>query len=83
MANSSVSVGPGDRISIRVDDQHISRLTHLETRDLILQLLVFGGRELRNEVHGWLNEGVVQQIGDYIAPEADTSKSKTEVANGK
>jgi hypothetical protein len=69
MRNCRVHIGPGDSIDLSVDCQHISRITHLEVRDLILQALVFGGKPLRDEVHKWLNDGKVEQIAEVIAPE--------------
>jgi hypothetical protein len=69
MSNCRVHIGPGDRIDLRVDEQHISRITRKEARDLMAQLLCFGGKELRDEIYKWLHEGKIEQIAEVISPE--------------
>ena len=54
---------------IVVDSQHISRLTDREVRELIIQLLVFGGSELRRDIGHWLSGGKLDELGRYIAPD--------------
>ncbi len=61
--------GPADRASIEVEEQHISRLTRREVRELILQLLIFGGSDLRKEIGEWLTNGKANSLGEFIAPQ--------------
>lgn len=65
-------------VNIAVDEQHLSRLTEPEVRDLIAQLLVFGGKELRQSIANWLCNGTVDSIADFISPElaGDSVKEK-------
>jgi hypothetical protein len=72
MSNCRVNVDPGGRIDLQVDQQHISRITHKEARELILHLLIFGGKKMRDEVYKWLHETKVEQIAEVIAPEPAT-----------
>ena len=47
-------------------DQHISRMTQREVRNLVLQIVVFGGKEFRDEFHEWMTDGKVDQVADYL-----------------
>ena len=61
-----------DRIvNIRVDDQHLSRLTESEVDELICQLLMFGGSVLRQKIRKWLDpeDGAIEKIAAVIAPD--------------
>jgi hypothetical protein len=69
MSNCRVDVGPRGAIDLHVDRQHISRITHVEARELLLQMLIFGGKKLRDEIYKWLHEAKFEQIAEVIAPE--------------
>jgi hypothetical protein len=51
--------------NISVDAQHLSRLNGVEVREIVLQVLMFGGSELRKEVEHWLAGGTLDKLG-YI-----------------
>jgi hypothetical protein len=59
---------------INVDGQHLSRLTHSEVREIVLQCIVFGGKAIRDEVRDWLNEGKIEDIAQFLAPEKEATK---------
>lgn len=61
-----------DTTEIWVDDQHLSRLNGREVRELIVQLLVFGGSDLRRDIGHWLSGGKLDELGRYIAPDVAT-----------
>lgn len=65
--------GPRDQAHISVDEQHLSRLTAHETREIIIQLLVFGGDDLRRDIKHWLDGGKLDELGRYIAGSAATN----------
>lgn len=62
------------RTEIWVDGQHLSRLTDREVREIIIQLLVFGGSELRRDIQHWLEGGKLDELGHVIAPEPSEAK---------
>lgn len=62
---------PGDIASIHVDEQHLSRLNSREVREIIIQLLVFGGSKLRTDIGHWISGGKLNELGEYIAPDRD------------
>ena len=62
---------------ISVDGQHLSRLTHSEVRDIVLQCIVFGGKTLRDEVRTWLTEGKIEDIAQFLAPEKEATNDPT------
>lgn len=59
--------------SIYVGSQHISRLTHAEVREIVCQCLMFGGKELREEIRGWLSCKEVESVAQVIAPEKNAA----------
>lgn len=63
-----VNFHANDTVSIFVDDQHLSRLTPSEVRQMMCQILMFGGMQMRDEIAGWLN-GSMAQAAEVIAPE--------------
>ncbi|MCU1305138.1 MAG: hypothetical protein JWQ87_5422 [Candidatus Sulfotelmatobacter sp.] len=72
-----------DQTDIWVEDQHLSRLSGREVREIIIQLLVFGGSELRRDINHWLSGGKLDELGHYIAPdEPDSSKSEVSSLKG-
>lgn len=70
--------GPGDVADIWVDDQHLSRLNSRELREIIVQLLVFGGSKLRADINGWLSGGKLDELGNYLASES-VPREKAEI----
>ena len=52
---------------ITVDGQHISRLTDADVRELIVHLLVFGGKELRSDIRYGLDGGKFDELGNVPA----------------
>lgn len=68
---------PRNIVSIEVDEQHLSRLTGTEVREMILQLLIFGGSQLRKDITHWLNGGKLDELGHYISPDNKTDHQPT------
>lgn len=68
MSQVRISVWPTKLVDVHVDDQHLFRLREEEVREIVLQLIVFCGPELRNEVKGWLNGEEFNKMADYITP---------------
>jgi hypothetical protein len=56
---------------IHVDGQHLSRLTHSEVREIVLQCVVFGGKKLREEVKLWLNGESLEQVAQFLSKEEE------------
>lgn len=73
MADVRVFFDQNGRVSITLENQHISRMTHVEARSMLCSLLVFGGKELREEIKGWLNGGKIEQVAEVIAPEEQSA----------
>lgn len=61
----------GTGTDIIADNQHISRLTHDEVRELVLQILVFSPRKLREEIKVWLDGGTIDTVGNLIGPDKE------------
>jgi hypothetical protein len=71
MADIRVHVGPGNMINLKVDDQHLSRLTVGETVDLMVQVLVFS-KPVRQQIKHWLRDGgEVETVGDFLGAGKD------------
>ena len=66
-----IHCGPSQLTEIWVDEQHLSRLDRHETREILLQILMFGGKKLREEVKGWLNGEEFGKVAKMIAPEPE------------
>ena len=69
MSNCRVDIGADNLIDLQVDRQHISRITHREARELVLMLLIFGGKEFREDIQGLLNGKKIETVADVLAPE--------------
>lgn len=63
-------------VDISVDDQRISRINQREIRGLVFQILIFGGRTLRDEVSVKLNRGNIQLIAEVISGENSDQRSE-------
>jgi hypothetical protein len=48
------------------DGQHLSRLTDIEVRELVFQIIVFGPRKLRAEIAEWLTSRSVETVAQVI-----------------
>lgn len=57
---------PGDTIDVHVDDQHLSRLSGKELRQIITQALLFGGPKLREDIAHWLAGGKLDELGNML-----------------
>ena len=57
----------GGTASISVDRQHLSRITPEEVREIVLQCIVFGGKNLREDVRKWLSDGEFESMAEVVA----------------
>jgi hypothetical protein len=71
MNHLKVSFAVDGSASIFLEGQHISRMKPIEVRSLISSLLVFGGKELRDDIKKWLDGGTIETVAEYIAPEPE------------
>jgi hypothetical protein len=53
--------------SISVDGQHLSRITSEEVREIVLQCIVFGGKNLREDVRKWLSDAEFESMALIVA----------------
>lgn len=75
MNHVKVSFAVDGTASIFLEGQHISRMNPAEVRSLIAALLVFGGKELREDIKKWLDGGTIETVAEYIAPEETTARN--------
>jgi hypothetical protein len=55
-------------MDIILDQQHISRITTRELRELVCQIFVFGPKDLREDIRKWLADEKLESIAEYLNP---------------
>ena len=53
-------------VSIYVDHQHLSRLTEREALEVVAQIFVFGGKDIREKLTRWVNGGKLEDVAEAI-----------------